>query len=53
MKKILLLVFTALILSSCHRATCPAYSSGSMTGTEGSRENKQELFSPKMQKKKH
>jgi hypothetical protein len=51
MKKVVLLLFAAVIVTSCHRSACPAYSGGSMTGTEGSREKKQQLFSPKMEKK--
>ncbi|MFI5135906.1 MAG: hypothetical protein ACHQD9_08645 [Chitinophagales bacterium] len=52
-KKFLLLLLISAMISACHRSTCPAYSNGSMTGTEGTKEKPHELFPDKMSKKKH
>jgi len=52
-KRIFILFFIACILGACHRSTCPAYSNGSTTGTEGSKGKSQQLFPEKVTKKKH
>jgi len=51
-KRILFALMISIVVSACHRSTCPAYSNGSMTGTEGSKEKPHDLFPDKMNKKK-
>jgi hypothetical protein len=54
MKKLILafvFLVTTLVFQACHRETCPAYQSGSVTGIEGTKSKKtQELLPKKMRK---
>jgi hypothetical protein len=53
MKKWWVLLLLAMVMASCNRNSCPAYSGGSITGAEGSGGKAQQLFPKEMQKKKN